>query len=154
MHRVPAWSRNVTSKRVKQAKLHFTDSGLAAHLLGASASALSQRDAQMAGPLLESFVAGEVARQRTWADTDVALHHFRDRRGAEVDLVLETRDGRVAAIQVKAGRSVGKSDVRSLSMLRDRVGEDFVNGVVLNCGDTVRPLGDRLTAMPLSALWS
>lgn len=152
--RLPAWSRNVTAKRVKQAKLHFTDAGLAAHLLGASPASLADRSAAMAGPLLETFVVGEIARQAGWADTEVALHHFRDRGGAEVDLVLETRDGRVAAIEVKSGRSVGKSDVRSLALLRDRVGEGFVNGVVLNCGDAVRPLGDRLTAMPLSALWS
>ena len=82
------------------------------------------------------------------------LHHFRERGGAEVDLVLQTRDGRVAAIEVKAGRSVGRNQVRSLSRLRDRTGDAFANGIVLNCGEDVRPLGDRLTAMPLSALWA
>jgi len=154
LFRTPSWSRNLTSKRVKQAKLHFTDSGLAAHLLGMSPTALAHRDATVAGPLLESFVAAEIARQATWSDTDATLHHFRDRGGAEVDLVLETRDGRVAAIEVKAARSVGRSQVRSLSLLRDRVGDQFVGGVVLNCGEDVRPLGDRLTAMPVSALWA
>jgi len=50
--RVPAWSRNITSKRVKQAKLHFTDSGLAAHLLGVTPASLSRADALMAGVIL------------------------------------------------------------------------------------------------------
>jgi len=152
--RVPAWSRNITSKRVKQAKVHFTDSGLAAHLLGATPASLSRPDAQMAGPLLESFVASELAKQATWSEFGVTLHHFRDRAGAEVDLVLEAPDGRVAAVEVKAGRSVGKREVRSLSLLRDRMGDAFVNGVVLGCLETSQPLGDRLTAMPVSALWS
>jgi len=154
MFRLPAWSRNITSKRVKQAKLHFLDSGLAAHLVGASPASLARPNARMAGALLESFVASEIARQRTWAATDVELHHFRDRAGAEVDLVLEARDGRVAAIEVKAGRSVGRNDMRSLELLRDRIGDDFTNGVVLGCFDVVQPLGDRLTAIPISALWS
>ena len=154
MFRLPAWSRNLTSKRVKQAKLHFTDSGLAAHLVGASPAALARPQAAMAGALLESFVASEIARQRTWADIDVELHHFRDRTGAEVDLVLESRDGRVAAVEVKAGRSVGRNDLRSLKFLRDRLGDDFTNGVVLGCFDDVQPLGDRLSAVPLSSLWS
>ena len=154
MFRLPAWSRNLTSKRVKQAKLHFTDSGLAAHLVGASPEALARPHARMAGALLESFVASEIARQRTWAATDIELHHFRDRAGAEVDLVLESRDGRVAAIEVKAGRSVGRNDMRSLELLRDRIGDDFTNGVVLGCFDDVQPLGDRLSAIPLSVLWS
>lgn len=152
--RVPAWSRNITSKRVKQAKVHFTDSGLAAHLLGATPASLSRPNAQMAGPLLESFVASELAKQATWSEFGVTLHHFRDRAGAEVDLVLEAPDGRVAAVEVKAGRSVGKREVRSLSLLRDRMGDAFVNGVVLGCLETSQPLGDRLTAMPVSALWS
>lgn len=154
LFRIPAWSRNVTSKQVKQARLHFTDSGLAAHILGASPASLARAGARMAGPLLETFVASELARQATWSREDVTLHYFRNQAGAEVDLVLESRDGRVAAVEVKAGRSVGKNDVRSLSLLRDRVGEDFVNGVVLGCTESAQPLGERLTSMPLSALWT
>lgn len=152
--RLPAWSRNVTSKRVKQAKLHFTDTGVAAHVLGISPRALAQPGNRMAGPLLETFVASELARQAGWADIDVALHHFRDRAGPEVDLVLEARDGRVAAVEVKLGRTVGQSDRRGLEVLRDRLGPQFVHGVVLGCFEEVRPLGDRLTALPLSALWA
>jgi predicted AAA+ superfamily ATPase len=154
LFRVPAWSRNVTSKRVKQPKLHFTDTGLAAHLLGQAPQSLARPTSTLAGPLLETFVAAELARQRTWSDAIVDLHHFRDRDGAEVDLVLERRDGCVAAVEIKAGRSVSQSDLRSLKLLRDRVGKEFTNGVILNCGDAVRPLGDRLTVMPISALWA
>jgi predicted AAA+ superfamily ATPase len=154
LFRIPAWSRNVTSKQVKQARMHFTDSALAAHLLGASPASLARAGARMAGPLLETFVASELARQATWSQEDVTLHYFRNHAGAEVDLVLESRDGRVAAVEVKAGRSVGRNDVRSLTLLRDRVGEDFVNGVVLACAESTQPLGERLTSMPLSALWA
>jgi predicted AAA+ superfamily ATPase len=151
--RQPAWSRNLTSKRVKQAKLHFVDTGLAAHLLGTSPVALARPDDPMAGALLESFVASELARQLTWSDEDAEIHHFRDRAGAEVDLVLEARDGRVAAIEVKAGRSIGRTKMRSMELLRTRVGDGFANGVVLGCFERVHSLGDRLTAMPMAALW-
>jgi uncharacterized protein len=41
-----------------------------------------------------------------------------------------------------------------LRYLRDRLGERFVNGVVLHIGDRPLPFGDRLTALPISALWS
>lgn len=150
---LPAWSKNLTSKQVKQPKIHFTDTGLAAHILGTSPEALARPQAQLAGELLESFVASELLKQFGWAETDVTAHHFRDAGGTEVDLVLEARDGRIAAIEVKAGRSVGRNDLRGLTLLRDRIGEDFVHGVVLCCSDEVRHLGDRLTAMPLTALW-
>jgi hypothetical protein len=151
--RLPAWSRNVSQRQLKQAKLYFTDSGLAAHLMGLDAEGLARPQARMAGPLLESFVASELARQATWARTAAELYHFRDHRKREVDIVLEARDGRVAAIEVKAGSSVGRSDLRSLEFLRDRIGDGFTNGVVLACVDKVQPLGDRLTMLPVSALW-
>jgi hypothetical protein len=38
--------------------------------------------------------------------------------------------------------------------MRDRLGDSFTSGVVLYTGDRVLPFGDRLTAMPVSALWA
>ncbi len=152
--RLPPFSRNLTSKVVRSAKVHLTDSGLAAHLLDQSPETLLRPTSRAAGPLLETFAAGEIARQRTWAETRVNLLHFRDRAGTEVDLILEARDGRVAAIEVKASKSPGSRDFRPLTWLRDRLGKHFVQGVMLYTGESVLPFGDRLTMMPVSALWT
>lgn len=151
---VPAWSRNLSAKVARHPKVHILDAGLAAHLLGVDPAGLARPAAPAAGRLLETFVAGELARQRTWAEWSFELHHFRDRDGKEVDFVLEGTDGRVAAVEVKAARSLGESDARSLAWMRDRLGSDFIQGVVLYTGEAVLPLGDRVTALPLSALWS
>ncbi len=151
---LPAWSRNLTRKVVRHAKTHFADSGLAAHLAGGRPEGLLRPGSRAAGPLLETFVAGEVARQASWSEARPELHHFRDRDGMEVDLVLEAPDGRVAALEVKASRSPGARDLRPLAWLRDRIGEDFAQGVLLYTGEEVLPFGDRLTAMPISALWA
>ncbi len=83
VHRVPAWSRSLTAKVKKHPKVYLTDSGLAAHLLGTSPDALTVLGAPAAGPLLETFVVNEIAKQLTWTETSVRLHHFRDRDGAE-----------------------------------------------------------------------
>ncbi len=151
--RLPAWSRNLTTRAVRHPKAHVADSALAANLLGASPASLAVPGSPALGPLLETFVAGEVVRQRTWTDADHELFHFRDAKGAEVDLILESADGRVAGVEVKASSTFDDRAFRSLAMLRDRLGDRFTNGVVLYLGDNVLPAGDRLTAMPLSALW-
>ena len=39
--------------------------------------------------------------------------HFRDRDGIEVDLVLESGDGRVVGVEVKAGATVRAEDQTS-----------------------------------------
>jgi predicted AAA+ superfamily ATPase len=151
---VPAWSRNLVSKQVRRPKLHVVDAGLAAHLQGVGVDVLANPIHAGLGSLLESFVVGEVVRQIPWSSTRPTLSHLRERGGLEVDLVLEARDGRVVAIEVKAAVGVDERDARWLRSLRDRLGPTFVHGIVLHAGTGPRPLGDRLTAMPISALWS
>ena len=82
------------------------------------------------------------------------LYHFRGHNGPEVDLVLEARDGRVAAVEVKASSTVQGRDFRGLDVMAERLGDRLRNGVVLYLGDRVVSFGPRRTAMPLSALWS
>lgn len=38
-------------------------------------------------------------------------------------------------------------------MLRDRIGNDFVAGVVFFTGERPLPFGDRLIALPVALLW-
>ena len=154
VYRLPAWSTNLTSRVVKHPKLHFTDAGLAAELLGVGPKALVDPLSRVLGPLLETFVASEISRQITWSRTLVDLYHFRGHNGPEVDLVLDARDGRVAAVEVKASSTIQGKDFRGLDLMAERLGDRFRNGVVLYLGDRVVPFGPRRTAMPLSALWT
>ncbi|MEV0144165.1 MULTISPECIES: ATP-binding protein [unclassified Nonomuraea] len=150
--RIPAWSRNVGNRAVAAPKLAFVDSGIAANLLGADAGGLV-RPGSAFGPLLEAFVLMELGRQLTWADERVGLFHYRTKDKVEVDAVLENRQGRVVGIEVKAASTVRAEDFRGLRHLADRLGDDFVTGVVLYTGDQTYSFGDRMRAMPVSALW-
>ena len=122
---LPAWSRNLSSKIVHRPKVHITDSGLAAHLLGKNPDSLARPTDPARGPLLESFVANELHRQASWADEEVRLHHLRDRSGAEVDIVAEAADGRFVAVEVKAAPLVDRRDARHLEWLRKRAPRRF-----------------------------
>lgn len=150
---VPAWTRNLTAKAIRRPKLHLTDSGIAASLMGETASSLARTGAVNAGPLLETFVAGELCRQLSWSTSGATLHHWRDKDGYEVDLVLEARDGRVVGIEVKAAVDIGAHDFSGLRALRRRAGPDFAAGIVMHCGNRVRRFGDDLLAVPVGALW-
>jgi predicted AAA+ superfamily ATPase len=152
--RLPAWSRNLTSKVVRHPKGHLVDSGLASSLLGVDPRSLTNVTSAARGPLLETFVATELLKQRSWSSVPFDLHHFRDRSLFEVDLVLETADGRVAAVEVKASSTVEARDFRGLDGFASRLGDSFANGVLLYLGADVVPMGHRRTALPLSALWA
>jgi len=150
---LPAWSRNVSAQLRRRPKVHLTDAGLAAALVGATPDTMLDPTSTSTGQLLETFVVTELVKLTTWCDDPVALSHYRDADGREADLVLERPDGRVAAIEVKAAIDVDERDVRHLTYLRDHLGDGFANGVIIHCGKRATPLGDRITALPVNALW-
>lgn len=154
--RLPAWSVNLTSRVTKRPKLHLVDTGLAAYLQGISADRVAPTDpvgATRFGALLETFVVNEVVRQMGWSSLEVEPYHFRTADGLEVDLVLEAVDGSIVAVEVKAGSRVTSAATSGLTYLRDRLGDRFIAGVLLNTGQHAQQLGDRLAVAPIDALW-
>lgn len=157
VRRIPMWSRNLSTKQAKSPKLYVTDSGLATHLASKDPAALARPTDTSVGGLVETFVVNEIAKQLTWNRPDAQIHHFRDHRGPEIDLILEAPDGRVIAIEIKAAVSPGRGAARWLAWLRDRLdrlGHDFAHGYVLHTGPNRLSLGDRLTLLPIEALWT
>ncbi len=149
---LPAWSANASARLAKAPKLLLADTGLLAHLTGASAERMAI-DPGAAGPLLENFAAMELMKQSAWSRSRPALFHFRTASGREVDLVAEHPDGRVVGIEVKAAATVGPSDFRGLEALREVAGKRFHRGLVLYTGAEVLPFGAGLYALPFGALW-
>nr|WP_305788404.1 DUF4143 domain-containing protein [Actinoplanes lichenis] len=149
---IPGWSRNLGTRATQAAKLIFVDSGIAAQQLALDAHALLRPGAPF-GQLLEGFVLSELARQLTWSDHLAELHHYRDHNKVEVDAVLEDRAGQVVGIEVKASSTVRSDDFRGLRRLEERLGDDFRVGIVLYTGSSTLPFGERLRAVPVSALW-
>jgi predicted AAA+ superfamily ATPase len=90
----------------------------------------------------------------TGSNLRLTPYHFRDQQMHEVDLVLERDDGMIAGIEVKAAATVKSGDFAGLRTLAEACADRFSFGVVLYDGTDVVPFGDKLTAAPLSCLWS
>ncbi len=149
---LPAWSGNLSRRLVKAPKLFLGDTGLAAHLQGISSERLVN-DPTLSGPLLENFVVSEIRKQVAWSETRPSLFHFRTHAGQEVDLVMEDRAGRLVGVEVKASSSVSGDDFKGLRSFGEAVGKRFVGGVVLHLGQEAVPFGEKLHALPMTALW-
>jgi len=149
---LPPWFSNRAKRLIKTPKLHFGDTGLACTLLRCGAAELYDQRALL-GQLLETFVFGEIAKQAAAHPERIALYHLRDKDGYEVDIVVQ-RGAQHVGIEVKAASSVHEADFRGIKRLRELLGPRFHGGIVLYDGDHVLPFGERLLAVPLSALWS
>lgn len=155
VHTLPAWGNNLTKRVTGKPKMALLDTGLVARLNNLTPAGMAPNAvSDPAGALLESFAVGELRRQLCWAETPASLFHFRDRDGKEVDIVIESNDRRVAGIETKASGSPSSSDFKHLRWLRDALGDRFMLGVVFHTGPEAVPFGDRLLALPYSALWA
>jgi predicted AAA+ superfamily ATPase len=152
VQRLPAWAPNLGKRLVKSPKLHFVDSGLAAHLIGVDERGLGATP-HVLGALLETFVVNELQKQLGWARTRARLFHFRSADRKEVDIVIEDAAGRIVGVEVRATSTPGQADFSGLRALKDLAGERFVRGVVLHLGDAALPFGERLEAAPTATLW-
>lgn len=152
--RIRAWTPSLASREKRHPKVVITDTGLTCGLLGRNANGLGMATSPLTGPLLESFVTMELVKQRGWSDRQPTIRHWRDRNGAEVDLIVEDDNGSIAGVEVKASSTVSPGDVKHLQGLRNKLGDRFTAGVVLYLGDRVVPLGERIWALPVSMLWA
>lgn len=161
---VPAWapSRNHLRRLSSPPKHHLVDPALAASLLGVGAGALLRqerlevdpvipRDGTLLGALFESLVTIDV---RVYAQAaEARVGHLRTASGDhEVDLIVERDDGRIVAIEVKLAAAPGDSDVRHLHWVKERLGDDVLDMVVISTGTYAYRRDDGVAVVPAALL--
>jgi hypothetical protein len=70
----------------------------------------------------------------------------------EVDLIVERRDGRVLAIEVKLVAVPDDHDVNHLHWLSDQIGDDLVDSIVVTAGAFAYRRPDGIGVVPLAML--
>jgi hypothetical protein len=114
---IPAWHTNPRKRAVKNPKFHLVDSGLACHLLGiGNPGQLATHP--LRGSLFESWVVGEVLKARLNRGLAPRMHHYRENRGPEVDLLVQGESG-WKLLEVKSGQTVDPSFFRNLAGLAE-----------------------------------
>ena len=110
---LPVWSARLRSRATLQQspKRHFADPSLAAAVLGATPRRLLD-DPETLGLLFESLVVRDL---RVYAAANRAeVYHCRSSYGHELDAVVEHRDGRWLAVEIKLGAARVDEAARSL----------------------------------------
>ena len=157
---LPPWlpTKNPLST-VSQSSKHFlADPALAMRLMNFShetiATAVSYGSARFDRPLVgRMFEALATLSIRSYAEACFAkAMHFRDGAGRrEVDIIVERGDGKVLAIEVKLGNSVDADDTKHLTWLKNQLGDNLIDAVVVYSGRHAYRSGS-VAVVPLALL--
>ena len=141
---VPAWlpTRNFITRLTQPPKHHLADPALAVRLLGLDENALLSgsesgpsipRNGTLLGHFFESLVTQTVRVLAQAAEAHV--RHLRLKGGLrEIDMIIERPDQKVVAIEVKLIVSINDDDVKNLRWLREKIGKNLLDALVINTG--------------------
>ena len=150
---VPAWSTNKLKRLTRNPKRYVVDSGLLAGIMRVGLEDVLA-SSRLTGAMIDTFTVAQLRSEAAVAQSRYRLSHLREHNGRrEVDVIAEIGGGRIVAIEIKAAAGIDRSDARHLIWLRDTTGDQFTAGLVLHTGKDAFELADRITAVPISALW-
>ena len=151
--RLAPYHSNLTTRLVKTPKLHLYDSGLLCYLLGIRGPQ-QLREHPLRGAIFETWVVEEVLKTRLHAGVSGGLAFFRDRKGREVDLLVE--NGRtLIAVEAKSAQTVVDDMFAGLAAFADLLKRNrrapSVRQVVVY-GGTTRQQRTSAVVLPWSAI--
>jgi predicted AAA+ superfamily ATPase len=151
----PAWGVHLRTTHTlrKAPRLHFVDPSLAVAAMRSGPERLIQ-DLNLLGLLFESIVIRDLRVYAQAADAEVL--HYRDSDGLEVDAIVEARDGRWAAFEVKLGSNRVEEAATNLRKFlkridTDRCGTPAALGVIVGSGYGYKR-EDGVHVIPIGAL--
>ncbi|MDR3121359.1 MAG: DUF4143 domain-containing protein [Clostridiales bacterium] len=152
---LPAWSPHLRSKKAIRttAKRHFSDPSIAAAALGADSRKLLS-DFKTLGYRFESLCIRDL---RIYADAlDGSVYHYRDQTDFEVDAIIQLRDARWAAVEIKMGAGGIEKAAENLIRFRDSVDTEKTPApsflLVLTCTEYAFQMKNGVWVVPIGCL--
>ena len=157
-----AWAptRNQLARLSLGPKHFMADPALAAQLLrvdddmllrGESNGPPMPRHGTLLGALFESLMALNLTVYAQLSEASVG--HLRQWGGKrEIDFIVTARDGRVVAFETKLSQVARDHDVRHLRWLRQEIGDELADAVVITTGSEAYRRRDGIAVVPAALL--
>ena len=145
--RLPAFSAHPLAHLIRSPKWYMADTGVACALLGLSETSLTLNPDFM-GKLFETFILQELIKLANHHDKDYKFYYYRDKKGFEVDVVIQREDGKCAALEIKSASTLKLRDSRGVQKLKSLMPKQYSGGGVIYTGQTC--VGH---AIPYTLLW-
>jgi len=152
---MPAWSPSLRSQTAIRTSLkrHFVDPSIATAVMRINPSAVLQ-DFEYFGFLFEALCARDI---RVYAqNNDGDVFHYRDKSGLEADIIVQLRDGRWGAIEVKLGNKQIEQATENLLKLKNKINTEKMREpsflMVLTGGQFAFQRKDGVLIVPIGCL--
>lgn len=130
---LPPYFENIRKRVVKSSKIYFTDTGLAAYLLGITSADQMVRD-PLRGGFYENLLIAEILKTRLNAGLLPELYFYRDTHGNEVDLII--REGRnFIPVEIKSAATFTEEFLKGIDHFRKTIGTRSSGGYVFYNGE-------------------
>ena len=136
---VEAFSKSPKRRLIQHPKFYFFDVGVLNGCLGNFEVSLDRK-----GSLFEHLCLQMIRAEFQARDEDFRVSVYRTEAGAEVDFIVES-GGNVSAIEVKAARTIGLSDLRGLKSFSDFHGKK-TRSFIFYLGERELEMGSVLIA--------
>ncbi|WGZ95393.1 MAG: ATP-binding protein [Candidatus Thiothrix putei] len=130
---LPPFFANIRKRVIKSPKLYFTDTGLAAFLLGIQSAEQVARD-PLRGNLYENLMILEILKAHLNRGLRPDLYFYRDSQGNEVDLLIRQRQG-LLPVEIKSSATFSTAFLKGIQTFRADSPDCLPNGVVLYNGE-------------------
>lgn len=142
--------KNQLKRLIKTPKIYATDTGILNHLLQIHSNE-ELETSHYKGSIVETFVYDELLKANSSASKKCGLFYYRTSDKKEIDFILDYGQ-KIIAIEIKASKSVSKSDFRHIHHLQKEIPSLFDKGIVLYEGDTFLKIDENMYAVPFGFL--
>jgi predicted AAA+ superfamily ATPase len=150
IQKLPPFFKNQLKRVIKTPKIYATDTGVLTHLLQISSKEELEKS-HYKGDIIETFIYDELLKANISSFKIALLFYYRTSDKKEIDFILEFGE-KVVAIEIKASKSVSKSDFKHIYHLQKEIPNSFNKGIVLYGGEDFLRLDDKMYAVPFGFL--
>lgn len=138
---VEPYTHNIVKRIVKAPRMYFTDTGLAAYLMGWSSSEVLE-NSSMSGAFFETWVVTEIYKSYLNVGKRPQLYFYRDSNQEEIDLII-AKDNKIYPIEIKKSAHPAHP-ARHFGAL-----DDVATGIVLCMAGDIIPLDKKNWLVPV-----
>jgi len=151
---LPPYFESISKRVVKSPKVYFTDTGLAAFLLGIHTEEQMERD-PLRGNLYENFIISDIMKSALNKGIRPEMYFFRDSHGNEVDVLIKEQ-GHLTPVEIKSSSTFSSDFVKGIEKFQTLGIQRMNPGAILYNGEQAFDIRGIRVYNPLlkKGIWS